>query len=85
MLRCLEVVFRTLPESCVAVSSICALHSLTSVQLRLMTILGNRGFDAVASFFGVPSAFHGWKPTNATSPERLAALCLARPLIVYGA
>jgi hypothetical protein len=32
------------------------LHSLTSVQLRLITILGNRGCVAVSSFLGVPSA-----------------------------
>jgi hypothetical protein len=31
------------------------LNSLTCVQVRLITILGNRGCVAVASFFGVPS------------------------------
>jgi hypothetical protein len=30
------------------------LHSVTCVQLRLITILGNRGCVAVASFLGVP-------------------------------
>jgi hypothetical protein len=32
------------------------LHSVTCVQLRLITILRNRGCVAVASFLGVPSA-----------------------------
>jgi hypothetical protein len=32
------------------------LHSVTCVQLRLITILGSCGCVAVASFFGVPSA-----------------------------
>jgi hypothetical protein len=31
------------------------LHSVTCVQLRLITILGNCGCVAVASFLGVPS------------------------------
>jgi hypothetical protein len=34
------------------------LHSLTRVQLRLITVLGNRGCVEVASFLGVPSALN---------------------------
>jgi hypothetical protein len=39
-----------------AVPQFSLLHSVTCVQLRLITILGNCGCVAVATFLGVPSA-----------------------------
>jgi hypothetical protein len=36
-------------------AQIALLHSVTCVQLRLITVLGNCGCVAVASFLGVPS------------------------------
>jgi hypothetical protein len=35
------------------------LHSLPCVQVRLITVLGNCGCVAVASFLGVPSPLEG--------------------------
>jgi hypothetical protein len=35
------------------------LHSVTHVQLRLITVLGNCGCVVVASFLGVPSPLRG--------------------------
>jgi hypothetical protein len=42
-------------ETAVSFPQFAQLHSVTCVELRLITILGNRGCVAVASFLGVPS------------------------------
>jgi hypothetical protein len=42
-------------ETALPIPQFTLLHSVTCVQLRLITILGNCGCVAVASFLGVPS------------------------------
>jgi hypothetical protein len=56
MFRCLETEFLVCPLVTLPFPQFALLHLLTCLQLRLITILGNRGCVAVASFLGVPSA-----------------------------
>jgi hypothetical protein len=56
MHRCLVVEFLSLPRVALPCPQFALLHSVTFVQLRLITIFGNCGCVAVASFIGVPPA-----------------------------
>jgi hypothetical protein len=70
MLCCLEVEFLVFLRIVLPFPQFALLHSVTCVQLRLITILGNCGCVAVASFLDVPS------PLEHGAYDRLCAILL---------
>jgi hypothetical protein len=60
------------------------LHTVTCVQLGLITILGNRGCVAVASFLGVPSPIQVYEICRGLLPMQACTAELKLQLVSSG-